>query len=288
MISLASSTPVLRVATRTDTGLRRAQNEDWFLAADPCYLVADGMGGYDAGSEAARTAIAAFSEEFTAPAPATLERIEAALERARRDVARLAAGTERGAGCTLTGVIRIVHAGVPTWYVLNIGDSRVYLLREGRLQQLTRDHSLHSELLGVGSTSAHLAPRNVITRALGSTDTRHDAWLLPIEAGTRLLICSDGLTTEVDDEQLRAELGAGGAPEAVGDALLQRALEAGGRDNITLIVADVVSGGVSQDPAAPAGAHPDASADGTGDGGPDDDTIERTRPVRDRSAGHAR
>lgn len=267
MISLTASTPVLEVAARTDPGRKRAQNEDRLLAADPCFLVADGMGGYEAGDEAARAAIAAFSEEFTAPVPATLERIEVALERARRDVAAIAASRPRGAGCTLTGVVRVEHDGRPMWVVLNIGDSRVYLLRGHTLEQLTRDHSLRSELFEEGDSAAETTPRNVITRALGSDDTRHDAWLLPVENGTRLLICSDGLTSEVDDEQLRAVLSAGGRAEAVSDELLRRALDAGGRDNITLVVADVVSGGAS------------AVTPGDDD---DDDTIEQTRPRRQR------
>jgi protein phosphatase len=263
VISVTSSTPVLEVAVRTDTGLRRKQNEDWLLAADPCFLVADGMGGYEAGDEASRAAIGAFSEEFTAPGPATLESIESALERARREVAEIAAAKERGAGCTLTGIVRIEHEGSPAWYVLNIGDSRVYLLRGSRFEQLTKDHSLRTELLDAGSSEAETTPRNVITRALGSEDTRHDAWLLPVETGTRLLVCSDGLTSEVDDQQLQAVLSAGGRPEAVSDELLRRALDAGGRDNITLIVADVISGGVAP-----------SFEEGMGD----DDTLDRTRP----------
>lgn len=261
---ISAIAPALEVAVRTDPGLKRKQNEDWLLAADPCFLVADGMGGYEAGDEASRAAIAAFSEEFTAPGPATLERIEAALDRARRDVAAVASRTKRGAGCTLTGVIRIEHHGNPTWYVLNIGDSRVYLHRGNELTQLTQDHSLRSELMSSGSRGAESTPRNVITRALGSEDTRHDAWLLPVETGSRLLVCSDGLTSEVDDEQLRAVMTAGGRPDAVCDELLRMALEAGGRDNITLIVADVLAGGAQL-------VIPEVVDD-------DDDTIEQTRP----------
>lgn len=267
----APEAPVFDVAARTDRGRQRPQNEDWLLAADPCFLVADGMGGHEAGDEASRAAIAAFSEEFTSPDPATLERIERAFERARRDVAGIAARTTRGAGCTLTGVIRMEHEGRPTWYVLNIGDSRVYLHRGDRLIQLTRDHSLHSELLSEGRPGAEAVPRNVITRALGSDDTRHDAWLLPIETGTRVLVCSDGLTNEVDDEQLRAVLCAGGRADAVGEELLRRALDAGGHDNVTLVVADVISGG-----AAPAVAGSDDRALET----TLETTVDRTLPGR--------
>lgn len=264
---LQQASLVLEVAARTDPGRRRAVNEDALLAADPCFLVADGMGGHEAGDRASRAAIAVFSEAFTAPGPATLAAIDASLEAARAAVAALAAETERGAGCTLTGVIRVEHEGSPYWYVLNVGDSRVYAHRGSELTQLTRDHSLVEELRAVGSSGALTTPRNVITRALGSADDRHDAWLFPVENGTRLLICSDGLTTELNDEQLRGALTVGGRPAAVVDELLHRASEAGGRDNITLIVVDVVSGGSD-----PLGGD---AADET-----EDRTVDQTFPVR--------
>ena len=269
MIESKPAQPALRVAARTDTGLRRAQNEDQLLAADPCFLVADGMGGHEAGAEASRTAIAAFSEEFTAPGPADLQRIDRALAGARTRVAAIAARSPRGAGCTLTGVIRIVHEGQPHWYVLNIGDSRVYLFRRNELLQLTEDHSLRSERLNGGVVGASLTPRNVITRALGSDDSRHDAWLLPVEDGSRLLVCSDGLSIEIDDAGLAAALAAEATPETVVERLLRSALDAGGRDNITLIVVDVLAGGAVLE-----------RRDGeTADQGESDDELESTLPT---------
>ena len=234
----------LTIAARTDRGKRREINEDALFAADPCFIVADGMGGHEKGDTASKAAISAFSEEFTAPGEATVQRIEHALDEARRRVHQVAAATQRGAGCTLTGAIRIEHQGVPHWYVLNIGDSRVYLQRGNSLQQLTSDHSLRSELLAGGNQQGAVTPRNIITRALGSDDDRHDAWLLPVETGSRLLICSDGLTSEVSDEQIEAVLAMGGRTESVVDELLRRALDAGGRDNVTIVVVDVIAGGV--------------------------------------------
>lgn len=265
MIAAAAPAPVLDVAARTDPGLRRQVNEDALLAADPCFIVADGMGGHEAGDQASRAAVAAFAEVFTAPGAADLGRIETAIDAARRAVRAIAAGTERGAGCTLTGVIRVVHEGEPYWYVLNVGDSRVYLFRGTRLIQLTHDHSLHSELLAEGSSEAANAPRNVITRALGSEDDRHDAWLLPIESGTRVLVCSDGLTTELDDDQIRAALTVGGRAASVAEDLVARACAAGGSDNISVVVVDVMAGGIDMPQADP-------------DEG--DTTLERTRPNR--------
>ena len=256
----------LTIAARTDRGKRREINEDALFAADPCFIVADGMGGHEKGDAASKAAISAFSEEFTAPGEATVQRIERALDEARRRVHEVAAATQRGAGCTLTGAIRIEHQGVPHWYVLNVGDSRVYLQRGNSLRQLTIDHSLRSELLAGGDQQGATTPRNIITRALGSDDDRHDAWLLPVETGSRLLICTDGLTSEVSDEQIEAVLAVGGRAESVVDELLRRALDAGGRDNVTIIVTDVVAGGIEM------ASLTDAQDD------TDDMTLEITRP----------
>ena len=256
----------LTIAARTDRGKRREINEDALFAADPCFIVADGMGGHEKGDAASKAAISAFSEEFTAPGEATVQRIERALDEARRRVHEVAAVTQRGAGCTLAGAIRIEHQGVPHWYVLNVGDSRVYLQRGNSLRQLTIDHSLRSELLAGGDQQGATTPRNIITRALGSDDDRHDAWLLPVETGSRLLICTDGLSSEVSDEQIEAVLAVGGRAESVVDELLRRALDAGGRDNITIILTDVVAGGIEM--ASLADAQDDT----------DDMTLEITRP----------
>lgn len=225
----------------------RKINEDSLLAADPCFLVADGMGGHEAGDLASRAAIAAFAESFTRTGPATIEEVSRALDAAREAVHRVAEGRERGAGCTLTGVVRIEHDGTGYWYLLNVGDSRVYLQRGGEFTQLTRDHSLQAERAEFSAERAAATPRNVITRALGSEDDRHDSWLLPITNGTRLLICSDGLTGELDDDELHRVLLGGEHADAIGDELLRRACEAGGRDNISLILVDVVSGGADVD-----------------------------------------
>lgn len=243
MIPGFDPTPRLAVGASSDRGNRREINEDALFAADPCFLVADGMGGHDSGDLASRAAISAFSERFTAPGTATVAGIEAALDDARSRVAAIAAESQRGAGCTLTGAIRIRHQGEPYWYVLNVGDSRVYLQRGNTLQQLTSDHSLQSELLATGGSAAASTPRNIITRALGSEDDRHDAWLLPIENGSRLLVCSDGLTTELDDEQIRNVMLAAGRAESVVNELMRLALEAGGRDNVTIVLVGVLEGG---------------------------------------------
>lgn len=274
MNPIVGTGPVLEVASRTDPGLRRAVNEDALIADDPFYLVADGMGGHEAGDAASRAAIGVF--EAALGRPVSLASIENVIEQARRAVEQVARGTSRGAGCTLSGVVRFEHEGAPYWYVLNVGDSRVYLHRGAELTRLTADHSLRDELEAVGHADARAMPRNVITRALGAEDSRHDAWLLPVQTGARMLVCSDGLTNELSDEELLAVLTVGGRPESVAEELLRRACDAGGRDNISLIVIDTLSGGAASD------AEPDNTGAQRWDSSTvatlSDETLERTRP----------
>lgn len=268
----AFAAPVIEAAELSHPGMRRQVNEDSVLAGAPVFVVADGMGGHEAGDLASAAAISAFRHLTEAGHHLRVPDVEAAITAARTAVDEVAAGTERGAGCTLTGVVLIEHEGVPFWYVLNVGDSRVYQLSGTELIQLTDDHSLHAELTAAGSAEAATTPRNVITRALGSDDARHDAWLLPLSTGTRLLVCSDGLTTELDDEELRAVLTVGGRAEAVVDELVRRACEAGGRDNVSVIVVDTVSAGEASTGPVETIAVPE-------DDTRDEDTIEVTRPV---------
>jgi len=148
-----------------------------------------------------------------------------------------------------------------------------------RLEQVTIDHSLGQELVDSGALApedlATFERRNVITRAIGAPDSTADSWLLPVVNGERLLICSDGLTSEVSDEGIRATLTMSGRPESAAAALVQRARQAGGRDNITVVVVDVVSGGIDEQGDATTGL-PRPTA------GPETDD-ETTIPVRGRS-----
>lgn len=263
----------LDFAVLSDVGQRRAVNEDSALALAPSFLVADGMGGHEAGDLASQAAIAAFGERIDPGRPSTVREVSAALDAARTAVALVAEGREKGAGCTLTGAVLVESEGELAWLVLNVGDSRVYLHRGAELQQLTVDHSLRDEV-GPGMLGAK-PPRNIITRALGSADTTADSWLLPVETGSRLLICSDGLTTELDDEELRATLTMGGRADAVVEELVRRANEAGGRDNVTVIVVDTIGGGKAWHLAS------ETPTLGETDG---DDTLTATVPRR-RAAG---
>lgn len=266
----------LDYAQVSDVGRVRQVNEDSAIAETPYFLVADGMGGHEAGDLASRAALEAFGDAIPAGAATSVQAAGAALEAARVAVAEVARGRARGAGCTLTGAVLVEHDGELLWLVLNIGDSRVYLHRGSELQQLTVDHSLIEEARR-SESGERLPPRNIITRALGSADTTADSWLLPVETGSRLLICSDGLTTEVEDEQLRAVLTMGGRAQLVAEELVRRANEAGGRDNVTAVVVDVLAG--------PREWHVGGTTASRGRPGEEtegDKTVTATRPVRRR------
>lgn len=260
---------VIEAATASHVGNVRRVNEDSVLAARPAYFVADGMGGHEAGDLASQAAVGSLAALATAAGPLTTAAVDAAIAAARAAVDAVADNTERGAGCTLSGAVLVAHEGAAYWYVVNIGDSRVYEHAGSTLMQITRDHSLRAELRAEGNRDAERAPRNVITRALGSDDARHDAWLLPVVTGSRLLICSDGLTTELDDEAIRAVLSVGGTARPVAEELVRLACVAGGRDNVSVVIVDTVAG-------APAHHEADEDTQPTDF----DDTIEITRPVR--------
>jgi len=237
----------LAVAAVTDPGLKRTVNEDSYLAEAPVFLVADGMGGYEAGDRASAAVVSAFRGRLAKREYAELTDIRDALLSADDQVAVVAAETTRGAGSTVTGIALVQHEEAPFWLIFNVGDSRVYRHVGSDLTQLTVDHSLGQELIESGELRredlATYPDRNVITRAIGAADSMADSWLVPVVNGERLLICSDGLHSEVDDEGIRAVLTMNGRPESAAQALVNRAKQNGGRDNISVIVLDVLSGG---------------------------------------------
>lgn len=239
--------PALAIAAVTDPGLRRPVNEDSLLAESPVFLVADGMGGHEAGDRASAAVVAAFRSRVTGRDWADPAEVREALLAAAAAVDVLAAETERGAGSTVTGLVLIEHEGTPHWLVFNVGDSRVYRQMGSEFTQITTDHSLGQELIERGELRredlATFPSRNVITRAIGAPDSMADSWLMPVVTGERILVCSDGLHSEVDDEGIRAGLSMNGPPASAASALLERAKAHGGRDNITLIVLDVLAGG---------------------------------------------
>lgn len=229
----------------TDTGRRRTANEDSLVAASPLFAVADGMGGHSAGDLASAAVVERLAETVVSDF-LQARAIERALERATEDIGEIAGDSELGVGTTVTGAILTLQDGDPYFAVFNIGDSRVYAFERNELVQVTVDHSVVQEMVEAGALTRDEAENhpdsNIITRAVGfNARPAPDFWMLPLRSGLRLLICSDGLTKEVPDERIRLHLAAGLNPAETAGALVDAALAAGGRDNVTTIVIDVLT-----------------------------------------------
>lgn len=230
-------------AAMTHTGHRREANEDSFVAQPPVFAVADGMGGHAAGDFASAAVVTRLAEYGGRDVVGTPE-LDRALRMAVQDMGRGAGVTDEGSGTTVTGAALGEIAGEPAWLVFNIGDSRVYRLVGGVLEQLTVDHSVVQELVDAGQITREEADThphsNVITRAVGFHEAPlPDYRAIAVEPGMRLLICSDGLTKELTSYGIRHFLLANPKAEAAGRALLDAALGNGGRDNVTVVVVDV-------------------------------------------------
>ncbi|WP_448655428.1 PP2C family protein-serine/threonine phosphatase [Microbacterium lacticum] len=250
---------VVRAGAATDTGLRRRVNEDALLAEAPLFLVADGMGGHDAGDRASAAVVAEFARLVGAPSLG-IDEVRAALRRARSRVEAIASDG-RAAGTTLTGVVVAEVGGAGYWLTVNVGDSRTYRFANGLLEQISVDHSVVQELIDAGVLTGADAGldsrRNEITRAIGAgSDGQADYWMVPAEPGDRILVCSDGLSGELDAGRLRDILESEPDPQQAATRLIHEALLHGGRDNVTAIVVDAVAVSGTDDlfDTAPAGA----------------------------------
>ena len=226
--------------SRTDIGCLRDHNEDSLVVTPPLFAVADGMGGHAAGEVASEIAVRVLSE--LAPEHPDVEALGRAIEEANRAVIQAAreGRGRQGMGTTMTAAMlegeRLVIA--------QVGDSRAYLLHQGKLQQLTRDHSLMADMIEAGQLTPEEArthpQRSVITRALGSDAHLHpDIYEINVETGDRLLICSDGLSGMIFDDQIENTLRRVQDPQRCASPLVNEAIAAGGHDNVTVIVADV-------------------------------------------------
>jgi len=229
----------------THTGQRRALNEDALLAAAPVFIVADGMGGHEAGERASAAVVAEFAG-LVGRDSLSLDDVRQTLSRARAAVEQLTASGAARAGTTLSGVVISSVDGLGYWLAMNIGDSRTYRLADGELERITVDHSVIQELLDAGDLTAeeaaHDTRRNIITRAIGAGSTGDaDFWLFPAERGDRLLVCSDGLTAEIGEARICEVLQGEPDPQRAAAQLTAEAVDAGGRDNITVVVVDAVS-----------------------------------------------
>lgn len=247
----------LRWGSATDVGRVRTVNEDSVLAVPGVFVVADGMGGHAAGEVASQLAVAEFARLAEQPAVRP-EDVPEAVQRANEHI--LSAGAERGdrhgMGTTLTGVGVVGSEQGEQLAVFNVGDSRVYQITEGQLRQLTVDHSAVQELVDAGRLTAQAARthprRNVVTRSLGTDPApAPDVWLVQPAAGDRFLVCSDGLTGELEDAEIAELLAENSDPQAAAEHLVRQAVAVGGHDNVTAVVLDVVEV-LADQPAEPA------------------------------------
>ncbi|HLX20064.1 MAG TPA: Stp1/IreP family PP2C-type Ser/Thr phosphatase, partial [Gaiellaceae bacterium] len=239
-------TAVARYSARTDTGKKRRRNEDAFVLAPPLFAVADGMGGAQAGEIASSLAAAALKERGDDDGGGE-ERVAELIQEANRRVHQRALDDEAASGMGTTMTVALFEpAGSVA--IGHVGDSRAYLLRDGKLDQLTDDHSLVAELVRRGELSpeeAEVHPqRSVITRALGTDpDVDVDTFTVQAHENDVFLICSDGLTTMVDVGTITSIVESG-RHDLVGAAraLVKEANERGGDDNITVVLFEIAEG----------------------------------------------
>lgn len=230
------------IGVKTDVGRVREGNEDSFLVDEPLFVVADGMGGHLAGDVASSTAVEIISSNSATASGANPETL-AELIRAANAAIWEKASTDpqlRGMGTTCT----LVLLDGSRAHIAHVGDSRAYLLRDGRLEQLTEDHTLVARMVKEGRLRAedaeHHPQRSIITRALGvDSEVDVDLSVLELQPGDRLLICSDGLSSMIDHSAIQEALADHEDPQAAADDLVARANEAGGEDNVTVVVIEV-------------------------------------------------
>jgi protein phosphatase len=232
----------LRTAGRTDIGQLRENNQDFIVSSDRLALVADGMGGHPGGEIAANAAAGVVPAVFTGRSVDELEAAVRAANWAIRERAVAQPGLE-GMGTTICaagllpgGRLALVH----------VGDSRAYLWHEDALTQLTQDHSVTAELIQRGELRVEEAPQHphygVLTRALGvGPDVEIDRRTVAVEDGDRIVVCSDGLFNEVSGDEIASAMAGGGDLAAIVDNLVDRAITHGGRDNVSVVIAEVAA-----------------------------------------------
>jgi len=237
----------------TDVGLVREVNEDSLLADEPIFVVADGMGGHDGGDVASGIAV----QQFAGLAGRTFtldEGIDAIIETLRRADARIGeyAADQRArghldfhSGTTVVLAMVVKAPAGPQWLIANLGDSRIYRFFEGALTQVSVDHSLVQEMVDAGQLTEeqaeHHPDRHVITRALGGVASAvPDFFHMMLPPGSRLLLCSDGVSGMIEAATIAAILDEQGDARDAARRLVDAAVAAGGRDNATAVVVDVV------------------------------------------------
>ncbi|MCD8365742.1 MAG: Stp1/IreP family PP2C-type Ser/Thr phosphatase [Clostridiales bacterium] len=238
----------MKLSSLTDIGIRREMNQDYFFASeDPVgrlpnlFIVADGMGGHNAGEFASRCAVETIAAEARATRKNNPDEILSdCIKSANYSVRTYARQHPEMYGMGTTVVAAVLAGTMLT--TVNVGDSRLYLVGE-RIRQITRDHSLVQEMVRMGEIderSARQHPdRNIITRAVGADEfVQADIFMTALEPGERILMCSDGLTNMVEDEEICRIVNESADPEKKTEYLVELANKNGGKDNITVILID--------------------------------------------------
>lgn len=224
-------------------GAHADHNEDSFCTAAPIFVVADGMGGHAAG-ELASSAVITSLATLSGQEQITDAQIGACITKARKWIGQLDAGLGKSPGATLTGVV-VTEGENPCWRVLNIGDSRTYLLDAESLTQLTTDHSVTQELVDQGAISlqeththqyAHVLTRAILHDEVHPLDINE----IPLHRGDRILVCSDGVSGPLDNDMLADLLSLHADPHEAAEAIIAAAVAAGGTDDATALVIDAV------------------------------------------------
>ena len=272
----------------TDAGRKRRRNEDAFVVDPPLFAVADGMGGAQAGEVASRLAAAAFREYHDADELAGEERVKAIIQEANRRIYERAQIDTNASGMGTTVTAAIVEGGRVA--IGHVGDSRAYRIHAGALEQLTDDHSLVADLMRSGRLTPEEADthpqRSVITRALGTdAEVDVDTFTVAAEPGDVFLLCSDGLTTMVGNDEILRLVAESSGLESAAKALVKAANRHGGEDNVTVVLFALEEGdGGSLEETAR------IATDGHGDRTELEDTLsglEPPAPAEERAAGHA-
>lgn len=233
---------VSRHSERSDTGRQRQANEDSYLARAPLFVVADGMGGAQAGEVASKAAVQAFRDGLPDGNPE--EAVEGSIGQANRTIFEQAQADPDLSGMGTTITTASVDSEAEEVVIGHVGDSRAYRLRDGILQRLTRDHSLVEEMRRRGQITEEQVEdhpqRSIITRALGpEPEVQVDVQTVPSKPGDIYLLCSDGLTTMIDDERITGIITGATSLDAATRTLVDEANRAGGRDNITVVLFQV-------------------------------------------------
>lgn len=246
-LSLPAGTMRLSVSAATDLGMVRKVNEDSFLAETGLYLVADGMGGHSFGDRASQSVVGTFAAAVAEGGTLTPERVVQTIHSSNEAVVAMTGDDEESvSGTTLAGLALVQSETDHHWMAFNVGDSRVYSWDGRLLEQVTVDHSAVQEMLDLGQITAIEASehphRNVVTRAIGVGDiVDPDIWLLPVAGRQLFLACSDGLTKELDDDQIATILADRfqlPGDLTIAERLVEAALAAGGADNVTVVVVE--------------------------------------------------